>query len=115
MTDSVIECSFLIPVRGDSDLSAAELHSTLEWQWLTDEIWIRFGWGTCAPGDYEGFYSDPDTGARISDVSRRYIVAITEPQLNELRSLLAQACIVFHQKCIYLSIGGAVEFVQRPP
>lgn len=108
----VVECSFLVPIRRDVNLSDGELHSTDLWQWLDDELFDRFSGRTIAPGLYNGFYRDPDTGGRVSDESRKYVVALGENQLVELRSLLSVACEKFHQKCIYLSAAGQVKFIE---
>ena len=108
-----MECSFFIPVVRDGNLADGEPHSTQSWEWLTDELWDRFGGATIAPGFYEGFYRDPDTGERVSDKSRKYIVAVADDRLSALRQLIAEACGVFCQKCIYLSIAGRVEFVEE--
>jgi hypothetical protein len=112
-----VECSFLIPIVRDANLSDGELHSTTAWELLTDELWDRFGGATIAPGFYEGFYRDPDTGDRVSDKSRKYIVALTEDQIPELKRFLSDICSVFCQKCIYFNISGRVEFVSAnsPP
>jgi hypothetical protein len=59
----------------------------------------------------EGWYLDPDTGRRVEDSSRKFYVAVPRTQLFLLRSVLRDACGVFRQKCIYLSIAGHVEFV----
>ena len=107
-----LECSFFIPIRRDANLSDGDFHSRRALTWLDDELFERFEGGTIAPGFYDGFYKDPDTGERISDQSYRYLVAIPTSNIDELRALLAQACIVFQQKCIYLSVGGKVEFVR---
>ena len=109
--DGRVECSFLIPTVRDANLADGEPHSIETWDWLTDELWERFGGATMAPGFYEGFYRDPDTGERISDKSSKFLVATAEDQLAELKQLLAEACVVFCQKCIYLSIAGRVEFI----
>jgi hypothetical protein len=61
---------------------------------------------------YKGFYRDPDTGEKVSDESHEYTVALPRSQLKQLRSLLSEACEVFAQKCIYLSIAGRVEFIK---
>jgi hypothetical protein len=106
-----VECSFLIPVTRDRVLSDGEPHSPVDRFWFKEQLFARFGGATVAPGEYEGFYSDPDTGEMVSDRSVRYVVAVPRKQLNELRSLLAEACLVFYQKCIYISVGGNVEFV----
>ena len=107
------ECSFLIPIVRDAHLSDGEVHSTVSWEWMMDELWDRFGvGGTIAPGLYEGFYRDPDTGGRVSDQSRKYFIAIGDDAIPELRRLLGEACGVFCQKCIYLNIAGRVEFIE---
>ncbi len=54
---------------------------------------------------------DPDTHERVFDKSRKFLVAVQAHRLPELRALLAAACVIFGQKCIYLSIAGQVEFV----
>ena len=110
--DRTVECSFFVPIRRDANLSDGELHSTEVWEWLNDELFDRFSGGTRAPGLYEGFYRDPDTKERVADESRKFIVALPESQLDELRTLLATACVKFQQKCIYLSAAGQVEFIE---
>ena len=47
----------------------------------------------------------------ISDTSRRYILAIPESKVNDLRLLLKMAAHTFDQQAIYLSVAGTVEFV----
>jgi hypothetical protein len=106
------ECSFFIPIRRDAGLSDGELHSSDAWEWLDDELYAQFGARTIAPGYYEGFYQDPDTKKRVPDQSRKYIVAVTGSAVDQLRALLAKACVAFQQKCIYLSVAGQVEFVE---
>lgn len=111
--DRLVECSFFIPLAGDNELSSGTAHSVTEWEWLTDQLWLGFGGGTIPQCFYEGFYSDPDSGQRVADRSRRYVVALPESRLDELRRLLEECCDVFHQKMIYLSVAGVVEFVSR--
>jgi hypothetical protein len=81
------------------------------WTWLEHELYI-FGGGTRAPNLYPGWYLDRDTGAQVRDRSRKYLVAESRARLSELRGLLRHACREFHQKCIYLSVAGRVEFVE---
>lgn len=80
---------------------------------MTAELWSRFSGATQSPGLYVGFYQDPDSGQMVTDESRRYIVAVPQSRLKDLRELMREACDVFHQKCIYLSIAGKVEFIER--
>ena len=82
------------------------------WEWLDDELFDRFSGRTIAPGLYDGFYRDADTGERVADASRKYVVAMTESQLEELRTLLAVVCVKFQQKCIYLSVADLFEFIE---
>jgi hypothetical protein len=111
MSDQWLECAFLIPIRQDANLSEGELHSTEAWEWLDNELFEAFDGVTLAPGLYAGAYRDPDTGERVNDESRRFVVAMPAASTNELREMLKQACVVFQQKCIYLSVAGSVELV----
>src|SRR5205809_6218913 len=97
-----VECSFFIPLKRDANLSDGAVHPREAWEWLDNELFVRFSGGTKAPGEYEGFYRDPDTGQRVPDESYRFLVAVREAELDKLRSLLAGACVIFGQKCIYL-------------
>ena len=106
-----LECALLIPTRRDAILSDGELHSTEAWEWLDDELFLRFDGVTIAPGLYQGAYRDPDTGQRVNDESRRFVIALPMERVDDLRSLIRSACDVFEQKCIYLSIAGSVELV----
>jgi hypothetical protein len=108
----LLECSFLIPIRWDRNLSDGKPHLTETWSWLELELLV-FGGATRAPDLYEGWYLDPDTGEPVRDRSRRYIVAVPRARVAELRQLLRQACGKFAQKCIYLSVAGLVEFVEE--
>lgn len=75
---------------------------------------MRFEGGTTALELYEGWYHDPDTGKRVTDRSRRFWMAVGADRIGQLRSVLKEACLVFFQKCIYLSVAGQVEFVRGP-
>jgi len=108
----LLECSFLIPMRGDRSLSDGKPHSKKAWAWLDRELYF-FGGATRSTEPVEGWYVDPDTGKRVEDLSRKYTVAVARSELFQLRSVLREACVIFQQKCIYLSIAGRVEFVHR--
>jgi hypothetical protein len=73
-----------------------------------------FGGGTCDTDVKKGWYLDPDTGERVPDRSMRYTVAVPPGKVPRLRAVLREACGVFQQKCIYLSVAGHVEFVEGP-
>ena len=108
----VLACNLLIPVNRDSELSDGQPNSPGTWSWLETALYERFGGWTRAPGLYAGFYRDPDTDEKVSDESREYIVAVPQSRLKQLRSLVVEACRVFAQKCIYLSVAGRVEFIE---
>ena len=112
MSSSLVECSFFIPLRRDANLADGAPHPVEAWEWLDNELFVRFSGGTMAPGEYHGFYQDPDSAQRVDDASYRFIVAVPKKEIDRLRLLLSAACVLFAQKCIYLSVGGKVEFVE---
>lgn len=89
---SVVECSFLIPVHRDANLSDGWLHSSEAWEWLDDRLFELFGGRTLAPGLHQGFYQDPDTGEKVTDTAYKYTVALSRSRLKQLRALLSEAC-----------------------
>ena len=107
----LVECGFYIPIHRDKHLSDGQPHLTEAWEWLDDSLY-EFGGATRSAALYFGFYEDPDTKERVPDQSCRYEVALPAKQVSKLRSLLRDACRVFEQKCIYLSVAGQVEFVE---
>jgi hypothetical protein len=106
-----LEYAFLIPIRRDPNLSDGADHPKKAWDWLQDRL-FDFGGATRAADLYEGWYIDPDTREQVKDLSRKYFVALPPSQVRRLRALLREACGVFVQKCIYLSVAGQVEFVE---
>jgi hypothetical protein len=110
---TLLECAFLIPVRRDRNLSDGKPHDRSAWHWLDDSL-VPFEGRTRDTALTEGWYPDPDTGERVWDRSRRYVVALPRKRVGELRAVLRQACRVFRQKSVYLSIAGHVEFVEGP-
>jgi hypothetical protein len=113
-SDTIVECSFLIPILRDANLSDGLAHDAETWDQLDGAVFAQFDGMTFAPELYRGAYRDPDTRERVNDESRRFIVAIPRSRLDELRQLLGEACGWFMQKCIYLSVAGEVEFVRKP-
>ena len=113
----LVECSFLVPIVGDSDRRA---HTPLTWRLLHDGLHRKFG-GRTGPSRVFAFRSaeivpggwSPDDGAEtIEDESRLYKVSVPEDRLDELRALLRKAANSFDQQVVYLSIRGFVEFVE---
>ncbi len=120
MSERVVECSFLVPIVGDTDRKP---HSPIAWRLLQDAIHRLFK-GLSGPERFllvrdvelvPGSYTEEATGNRVHDESRRYTLAIPEAQVEVLRSLLRSAANTFDQRCIYLSVAGAVEFVSAKP
>ena len=109
----MLECSFLIPTRRDAEISDGKLHGKKPWRWLRDSLLETVGDYTRAPGEYEGTFT-PEPGKQMRDESRRFIVALDKRRLPQLRALLRRACVVFEQRCIYLSVAGHVELVYGP-
>ena len=112
--EPVLECAFFIPTHRDANLSDGQLHEQRAWNWLHNELFVRFEGATTDPGLYEGYYKDPDTDEPVSDKSHMLIVAVPKAHLDDLRQLLSAACVLFQQKCIYLSVAGEVEFIEAP-
>ena len=108
----LVQCSFLIPLRRDRNLADGKPHEPKCWEWLETQL-SQFGGASYSNTTESGWYEDPDTHERVWDESWRYTVAVTRRQVRQLRALLADACEVFAQKCIYLSVGSDVEFVPR--
>lgn len=108
----LLECTFLIPVRRDAKFSDGQAHDPAVWDWLDQRLFDLFEGGTLDRGLKAGFYRDPDTHERVEDESYKFTVALPRRDLSRLRSLLRRACVVFAQKCIYLSIAGHVEFIE---
>jgi hypothetical protein len=111
--EKILECSFLIPLHRDQEISDGNSHKPVAWDWLRHELYDRFDGWTLAPDVYEGMWKSP-SGLPIADQSRKYIVAIPESKIQNLRTMVADACVQFQQQMIYLSIAGQVEFIKPP-
>jgi hypothetical protein len=107
----LLEYSFFIPIHRDKHLSDGKAHLAEAWEWLDDNLY-DFGGATRSGAVYLGFYEDRETKERVHDQSYRFEVALPRKQVAKLRLLLRDACRVFQQKCIYLSVAGNVEFVE---
>jgi hypothetical protein len=96
----LVECSFLIPLRRDAETSDGRKHPAGLWKWLSDELYDRFGGRTRAKQTYDGLWRSSQTGLPVADESYLYFVAISKRKVPELRRLLREACVVFHQQSI---------------
>jgi hypothetical protein len=72
----IVECSFLIPLHRDAEISDGEQHSPQVWRWLNDALYLTFDGRTIAPGVYKGVWKSPATGNPIHDETRKYIIAL---------------------------------------
>ena len=109
----LVECQFLIPLRRDTEISDGKLVDTRDWRWLQEQLFELFGgWGVMSDS-FEGAWRSNVSGKESRDVSKRYFEAISKNQVQELREILKLACEHFGQQCIYLSVAGAVEFVEE--
>ena len=82
------ECVFYIPRSRDKDLSDGELHSIDVWEWLDDRLYDEFNGLTIAPGWHKGFWHDPETHQRATDLSAKYTVAVAPRRIKVLRAVL---------------------------
>jgi hypothetical protein len=119
MNEKLVECSFLVPLVRDTDRVA---HPPIAWTLFQDAMREVFPKGHTGPElvymeveTVPGEYVDEEAKKVVSDVNRRYIVAIPRSKLEDLRQLLRKAARTFDQKAIYLSVAGEVEFVTPRP
>ena len=110
-----VQCEFFIPIVRNSDKKP---HQPVVWNLLVNEIRRLFPAGHSGPETFyrgdalvPGEYEESPAMPRVEDISRRYILAIPESKLNDLRLMLRMAAHTFDQQAIYLSVGGTVEFV----
>ncbi|MBL4846040.1 MAG: hypothetical protein JKY65_10980 [Planctomycetes bacterium] len=115
MEDSeLVECHFLVPLVRDGNRRP---HQPSAWRFLQDSLFRRFGGRSGPEGLYVAIRPTPGeykshSGGRVEDESRRYIVAVEESRVDELKRFLARVANTFDQEAIYLSVRGRVVFVQ---
>jgi hypothetical protein len=110
-----VQCEFFVPIVRDSDKKP---HQPVAWNLLVNEVRRLFPAGHSGPETFyrgdslvPGEYEESPATQPVQDISRRYILAISEAKVNDLRLLLRMAAHTFDQKAIYLSVAGSVEFV----
>lgn len=108
----LIQTSFLIPLREDKDIGNDRLHPATRWAVFQRKLYAAFGAWTLAPGNYEGSYRDPDTGFEVSELSRKYILAVSKRDLKRLKDFLKEEGASFQQKFIYFEAAGKVELLE---
>lgn len=112
--NELVECHFLVPLVRDGNRRP---HQPSAWRLLQDALFRRFGGRSGPEGLYVAIRPTPGeytshSGGRVEDESRRYIVAVEEKRVDELKRLLARVANTFDQEAIYLSVCGRVVFVQ---
>jgi hypothetical protein len=115
MDERLVQCEFFVPIVRNTDKKP---HQPLAWIALGQEIRRAFPAGHSGPemfyrGDamVPGEYQDDLYSPPIQDISRRYLLAIPEAKVEDLRLLLRKAANTFDQKAMYLMVKGIVEFV----
>jgi hypothetical protein len=115
MPDCLVQCEFFVPVKRNSDKKP---HQPLAWTLLGNEIRRAFPAGHSGPETFyrgdafvPGEYENDPKESPIQDISRRYVLAIPESKVDDLRQLLARAANTFDQLAMYLAVKGYVEFV----
>lgn len=113
--NSLLQCEFFVPIVRNSDKKA---HQPLARNLLLNEIRRLFPTGHSGPemfyrGDslVSGEYEEKPGSPPIADMSHRYILALPESKVDDLRRLLRMAANTFDQQAMYLSVAGVVEFV----
>jgi hypothetical protein len=115
MDERPVQCEFFVPIVRNSDKEAQQ---PLAWKLLGNEIRRVFPAGRSGPETFyrgdalvPGEYEDTPGKPPIEDESRRYLLAIPEDKVDDLRQVLRKTANTFDQKAIYLSVRGYVEFV----
>ena len=115
MDERRVQCEFFIPIVRNGDKKP---HQSVAWNLLVNEIRRVFPAGHSGPETFyrgdalvPGEYEESPGSPPVSDTSRRYLLAIPEGKVNDLRLLLKMAAHTFDQQAIYLSVAGVVEFV----
>jgi len=118
----LVVCAFLVPVVRDGDRRP---HPPVLWRLLQDALVDRFGGATgpetvvwyrdrkAVPGAWS-----PGRGEEtVTDLSRRYTVALPPGRVNELRDLdlLRKVGNSFDQQAMYLEVAGFAEILEVRP
>jgi hypothetical protein len=115
MDERFVQCEFFVPIVRNSDKKP---HQPSAWNALGNEIRRAFPAGHSGPETFyrgdslvPGEFEDEPSSPPIQDSSRRYLLAIPEAKVDDLRLLLRKAANTFDQKAMYLAVKGYVEFV----
>lgn len=84
------------------------------WKALEDALFRHFDGFTGPEGPVLGNYRNR-SGSRVTDLSRRYTIALPVRGVEALRSLLRRVANTFDQECIYFVVGVEAELVDADP
>src|SRR5438552_5495683 len=101
MDERFVQCEFFVPIVRNSDKKP---HQPSAWTTLGNEIRRVFPAGHSGPETFyrgdalvPGEYEDSPPDSPIKDESRRYLLAIPETKVDDLRELLRKAANTFDQ------------------
>jgi hypothetical protein len=110
MDERRVQCEFFIPNVRDSDKKP---HQPVAWNLFANEIRRVFPAGHTGPETFyrgdalgPGEYEENPSAPPVKDVSRRYILAIPDVKVNDLRLPLRMAAHTFDPQAIYLAVAG---------
>lgn len=113
-------CVFLVPLVRDSD---RQPHGPILWRLLQDALLGLFG-GFTGPETVvwyrprettRGVWSPAEGEMPLEDLSRKYVVAVPEERIDELRALVRRIGNSFDQQVMYLEVAGYAELVTVRP
>lgn len=88
---------FLVPLSDNE----GQPFGTSEWDWLCDELVIRFG-GWSLDGKIEGAWRDPVSGRVYRDSSYRYVVVVEQTAVPGFLAFMADVKARFRQEALYV-------------
>src|SRR5262249_3865916 len=107
------EVRFLVPMLRNSD---HQLHDVAQWEWLEDEMHVRYpnGWQLrevertedAVKGTVRGRWFDKEKQQSVPDDCVEFVVALPPDQMTGLFALFEEVCARFDQKCLYFTTGG---------
>jgi hypothetical protein len=113
-------CVFLVPLVRDSD---RQPHAPILWRLLQDALLRLFG-GFTGPETVlyyrnrdtaRGHWSPAEGEMPVEDLSRKYVAAVPEERIEDLRALVRRIGNSFDQRAMYLEVAGYAELLTVRP